>query len=125
MPFGQSAHASKASLLYYTWPRAWVNDPNMDAITDGNLRIEVLGPIRAWRDGKPLVLGPPRRQAVLALLALRANGAVTRDEIIDAVWGESPPTSAGHKVHIYNSGLRHLLGPAPGAGVSRSVQDTS
>jgi DNA-binding SARP family transcriptional activator/tetratricopeptide (TPR) repeat protein len=100
---------------------AWVNDPNMDAITDGNLRIEVLGPIRACRDGKPLALGPPLRQAVLALLALRANGSVTRDEIIDAVWGENPPTSAVNNVHIYISGLRHLLEPARGTGVSNRV----
>src|SRR5690349_11897053 len=93
----------------------------MDAITGRNLRIEVLGPIRAWRDGTPLALGPPRRQAVLALLALRANRPVTRDEIVDAVWGENPPASAVNNVHIYISGLRHLLEPARPAGVSNCV----
>ena len=35
------------------------------------LRIEVLGPLRAWRDGGPLALGPVRRQTVLAALLIR------------------------------------------------------
>jgi DNA-binding SARP family transcriptional activator/tetratricopeptide (TPR) repeat protein len=93
----------------------------MDATSDRNLRIEVLGPIRVWRGDQPLALGPPRRQAVLALLALRANRSVTRDEIVDAVWGENPPTSAANNVHIYIGGLRDLLEPARRAGVSNRV----
>jgi DNA-binding SARP family transcriptional activator len=60
-------------------------DINVETV--GALRIQVLGPVRAWRGGQPLALGPPRRQAVLTVLAVRANQVVTRDEIVDAVWG--------------------------------------
>jgi DNA-binding SARP family transcriptional activator len=74
------------------------------------LRVELLGPVRAWYGGRELDLGPPRRQAVLAVLALRAGGPVSRNELIDAVWGESPPASAVNNLHIYIGALRRALG---------------
>ncbi|MEV0090966.1 BTAD domain-containing putative transcriptional regulator [Streptomyces sp. NPDC050738] len=61
------------------------------------LRFAVLGPVRAWRDGAPLNLGPVRQQAVLAALLLRPGRLVSREQLLDAVWGDSPPGS-GHKV---------------------------
>lgn len=76
------------------------------------MRIDVLGEVRAYDgDGAPLVLGPPRRQAVLVALALRANHVVPRDEIVDAVWGDEPPTSAAGNVYVYVNALRQVLGP--------------
>ena len=73
------------------------------------VRVEVLGRVRAWRDGQELSLGPPRQRAVLAVLALRANHVVSRDEIVDAVWGDRPPASAVNGVHLYVSALRRVL----------------
>ena len=78
------------------------------------LRIELLGRPRALRDGRELALGPPRRQAVLALLAVRANHVVSRDEIIDGVWGDHPPASAVNGVHVHVAALRQALDPARG-----------
>jgi DNA-binding SARP family transcriptional activator len=76
------------------------------------VRIDVLGEVRAYDgDGVELLLGPPRRQAVLAVLALRANHVVPRDEIVDAVWGDEPPTSAAGNVYVYVNALRQVLGP--------------
>ena len=72
-----------------------------DAVPTANLRVELLGPVRAWRGDRELALGPPRRRAVLAVLALRPGEAVSRDEIIDAVWGDAPPASAANNVHVY------------------------
>ncbi|MBO1332981.1 winged helix-turn-helix domain-containing protein [Streptomyces sp. VRA16 Mangrove soil] len=57
----------------------------------------MLGPLRAWRDGTPLDVGPLKRQAVLAALVLRQGAVVTHDQLLDAVWGARPPAS-GHKV---------------------------
>jgi hypothetical protein len=47
-----------------------------------------LGPVRAWSGGCPLLLGPPRQRAVLALLALRAGQEVTAEELVDGLHGE-------------------------------------
>nr|WP_285687094.1 BTAD domain-containing putative transcriptional regulator [Actinoplanes sp. NBRC 103695] len=37
---------------------------------------------------------------------------MTRDELVDAVWGDSAPASAGGSLHTYVSGLRRVLGTA-------------
>ncbi|MGI8306412.1 BTAD domain-containing putative transcriptional regulator [Saccharopolyspora hattusasensis] len=75
------------------------------------LRIELLGPVRAWRGTDELALGSAHRRAVLAILATYANRAVSRQELIDAVWGETPPTSAEGSIYTYVSGIRHALEP--------------
>ncbi|MCX4706093.1 BTAD domain-containing putative transcriptional regulator [Streptomyces sp. NBC_01373] len=69
----------------------------VDGGTPRRLRIEVLGPLRAWQGGTPLDLGPVKRQAVLAALLLRQGAVVSHDQLLDSVWGSQPPGS-GHKV---------------------------
>ncbi|GAA4199080.1 BTAD domain-containing putative transcriptional regulator [Actinocatenispora rupis] len=71
------------------------------------LRLSVLGPLRAWYDGRPVDLGPLRQQAVLAALALRSDRTVSRQELLDAVWGAEPP--AGNVVQVYVYRLRKIL----------------
>ena len=73
-------------------------------------RLEVLGPLTAWRDGAAVALGSARQRAVLGLLALHADVGLHRDAIIDALWGEQPPASAVPEVQGYVSRLRRLLG---------------
>ncbi|MFI5883468.1 BTAD domain-containing putative transcriptional regulator [Streptomyces sp. NPDC051554] len=70
------------------------------AVDEGHpqgLRIALLGPLRAWRDGTPLDLGPVRRQAVLAALVLRADTQVSQEGLLDDLWDGRVPAS-GHKV---------------------------
>ncbi|WP_405931651.1 AfsR/SARP family transcriptional regulator [Streptomyces sp. NBC_00827] len=87
------------------------------------LRLEVLGPLRVWRSGTPLELGPVKRQAVLAALLLRQGAVVSHERLLDAVWGEEPP-AGGHKVlptHV--NSLRRVLDPGgtpPAESVIRS-----
>ena len=88
----------------------------IDDVDDGNQRLEslrvgVLGPVRAWLSGRELPIGPPRQQAVLGMLAMRANRVVSRDELVDAVWGQRAPASAEGGVHTYVAGLRRVLEP--------------
>ena len=71
----------------------------------------LLGPVRAWRGDRELELGGPQRQAVLGLLALRANQAVSRSELIDGIWGEDPPPSAVNALHVHVAALRRTLEP--------------
>src|SRR5438270_1618572 len=58
-----------------------------------------------------LALGWPRQRAVLAALVLRAGQVVSRDELIDAVWGADPPVTAVNTLHAYITGLRKILEP--------------
>src|ERR1700741_3359375 len=76
------------------------------------LRVEVLGPLRAWCGTREISLGPPRQCAVFARLALSASRPVSRDELIKAVWGDFPPASAEGNLHTYVSRLRRALDPA-------------
>ncbi|MGQ4488528.1 BTAD domain-containing putative transcriptional regulator [Streptomyces sp. SAS_281] len=73
--------------------------------------MQLLGPVRAWRHGSEVVLGPPKQRAVFALLAGRANDVVSVDHIIDAVWGGDIPQTAANGVHTYVAGLRRVLEP--------------
>jgi len=75
------------------------------------LLVRLLGPVRAWRGDRELELGGPQRQAVLGLLALRANQAVARSELIDGIWAEDPPPSAVNALHVHVAGLRRVLEP--------------
>ncbi len=75
------------------------------------LRLTVLGPVTAWRDGERIALGPSRQRAVLGLLALTPNVPVHRKTIIDALWGDDIPATAAHLVQVYVNRLRRLLDP--------------
>ncbi|MEU3115919.1 BTAD domain-containing putative transcriptional regulator [Micromonospora chalcea] len=79
-----------------------------------DLRVNVLGPVRAWRGEAEIDLGPARRRALFAMLAANANRPVTRGELIRALWGGSVPGAAAGNVYTYVSGLRRSLGTAGG-----------
>ena len=59
-------------------------------------------------DGVPVPLGPPQQRALLALLLLHANEVVSRDRIVDELWGERPPATAAKLVQVYVSRLRKV-----------------
>lgn len=60
--------------------------------------------------GEEVGLGPGRQRAVFVVLAMRAGQAVSRAELVEAVWGRSAPASADGSVYTYVSGLRRALG---------------
>jgi DNA-binding SARP family transcriptional activator len=73
------------------------------------IEFRVLGPLEVVNDARVLPLGGLKQRGVLALLLLERNRVVPRDRIVDALWGESPPTSAANSVQVYVSKLRRLL----------------
>jgi len=75
------------------------------------VRVRLLGPVAAWRGDTSLSLGSARRLAVFSMLALHANQPVSREELINAVWGEDAPASATGNVYTYVSELRRALEP--------------
>lgn len=66
----------------------------------------ILGPLEVWAGGRTLHLGGPKPRTLLAVLLLHAGEAVSADRLIDELWGESPPRSARHLLHVYVSNLR-------------------
>jgi DNA-binding SARP family transcriptional activator len=74
------------------------------------LDFRILGPLEVRADGTPLALGGAKQRAVLAVLLLDAGQVVSRDRLIDALWGQAPPPTARHTLEAYVSRLRKLLG---------------
>jgi DNA-binding SARP family transcriptional activator len=50
-----------------------------------------------------------KQRAALAILLLQRNEVVSRDRLIDGLWGETPPPSAVHTLETYMSRLRKAL----------------
>src|SRR3954452_15235453 len=73
------------------------------------MEFAVLGPIEARAD-QPLELGGAKPRALLAMLLLDANQVVSRDRLIEGLWGESLSASAAHSLDHYVSRLRRVLG---------------
>ncbi|HVQ90164.1 MAG TPA: BTAD domain-containing putative transcriptional regulator, partial [Mycobacteriales bacterium] len=76
------------------------------------MRIGVLGPVRLWRDdGEPVSPGPAGQRAVLALLALAGGHPLSRGELVDGLWQQSPPASVANVLQTYIKRLRRILEP--------------
>ena len=77
-------------------------------------RYRVLGPLEVLGKGnRPVVLS--RREAVvLGVLLLDANRVVSRDRLIEAVWGDRPPETAVNALQVHISKLRKVLGDTAG-----------
>ncbi|MDQ7807182.1 BTAD domain-containing putative transcriptional regulator [Amycolatopsis sp. A133] len=88
----------------------------MSAADGSAPRLRLLGPVKAWQGETELDLGSAHRRTVLAALAMHPNRTVSREELIDAVWGEAPPQSAQGSIYTYVSGLRRALEPGRAKG---------
>lgn len=75
---------------------------------DARLRVCVLGPLRARLGGRSVDVGPVRQQAVLAALALSLGRSVSRQALLDGVWGMESPGANVVPVYVYRlrKGLR-------------------
>ncbi|MER5637874.1 BTAD domain-containing putative transcriptional regulator [Kitasatospora sp. NPDC002227] len=81
------------------------------AQSSADVRFGVLGPVRGWRAGQELDLGPPQQRAMLVVLALQAGRAVGMAELTDAIWGEEPPARSAGVLRSYAWRLRTVLEP--------------
>ncbi len=70
----------------------------------------VLGPLVFERDHEAVPLPSGRQRSLLALLLLGGGVPLSRDRLIDELWGERPPASAVSALHVHLSKLRALLG---------------
>jgi DNA-binding SARP family transcriptional activator/ABC-type transport system substrate-binding protein len=77
----------------------------------GGISVEfrILGPIEVLDADRIIPLGGAKQRAALALLLLHPNEVVSRDRLIEGLWGASPPATAGHTLDTYMSRLRRAL----------------
>ena len=80
------------------------------------LTFGVLGAVEIRAGDEVVELRRAKQIALLATLLLSANQVVSPTRLIDAIWGEDPPTSARALVQNYVSALRGL------ARVSTSIE---
>src|SRR5919201_2137885 len=78
------------------------------------MEFRILGPLEVEAEDGPLPLGSPKQRALLEVLLLNANEVVSRDRLIEAVWGDQPPATAPTALQVYVSRLRKLLEPSDG-----------
>jgi DNA-binding SARP family transcriptional activator len=75
------------------------------------IEFRLLGQLEAERDGELIQLAGQKQRALLAALLVRAGEVVSTDRLIDDLWGEEPPRTAGTSLQNFVSQLRKLLGP--------------
>src|SRR5215831_14264962 len=73
------------------------------------MEFRILGPLEVVEDGNPVPLGTLKERHVLGVLLLHANEFVSRERLIDDLWGEAPPPTARQAVNVYLSKLRKTL----------------
>jgi predicted ATPase/DNA-binding SARP family transcriptional activator len=78
--------------------------------------VRVLGPFEVIEGGRVLALGGRKQRAVLAMLALDVGQVVSRDRLIDGIWGESATDTAVATLQVYVSMLRKVIGPGRDGG---------
>ncbi|PKV93968.1 DNA-binding SARP family transcriptional activator [Amycolatopsis echigonensis] len=69
----------------------------------------ILGPFEVRNAGGELRLTAPKLRQVLALLVARNNQPVQISELIDELWGDTPPISAQPTLQTYIYKLRKIL----------------
>jgi DNA-binding SARP family transcriptional activator len=83
-----------------------VHPVTMRAPDADDIEFRILGPLEAIRGGRAVPLGGAKQRAFLTVLLLHAGRVVWRDRLIDDVWGDDAPASAGHSLEVYASALR-------------------
>jgi DNA-binding SARP family transcriptional activator/ABC-type transport system substrate-binding protein/streptogramin lyase len=74
------------------------------------MEFRLLGPLEVSKDGGSVPLGGAKQRALLAMLLLHANEAVSRDTLIEALWAQRLPGDAAHSLDVQVSRLRRTLG---------------
>ena len=74
------------------------------------LEIRLLGTFQVTVDGRPAGTGGSKRDALLALLALRRGRPASVDALIDDLWGSDIPASPRNAIHHHVARLRAALG---------------
>jgi YVTN family beta-propeller protein len=75
-----------------------------------SLEFLILGPLEVRRGSTTLQLGSAKQRALLGVLLLHPNEAVSTARLVDELWGEHPPATSEKLVQGYVHALRKQLG---------------
>jgi DNA-binding SARP family transcriptional activator len=73
------------------------------------VKFRILGPIECYCGERRCELGGPRQLALLAVLVLNSNRAVSADALIDAVWGDQSSADAAKRLQMAIARLRKAI----------------
>lgn len=85
--------------------------PHPPTVTAPVVRFQILGPVRMWRDGEEMDLGPRQRRTMLALLLARERQSASLSELVELLWEQEPPAHAVNLVHRHVGRLRRQCEP--------------
>jgi DNA-binding SARP family transcriptional activator len=74
------------------------------------MEFRILGPLEVVDGDREVAIAGSKQRALLAILLLHPNTVVSRDRLIDELWGESPPETASTALQVHVSQLRKSLG---------------
>ena len=101
------------------------SDPNRatalpnDSLATAALYVQTLGPFRVWRHGQEIERAAWGREKALHLLQLLVSSRgrpLHREQILEALWGDSPASTAATGFRVALSALRNALEPQREAG---------
>jgi YVTN family beta-propeller protein len=73
------------------------------------MEFRILGPLEVLENGRELSIRGRKLQALLALLLLSRGEVVSRDRLIEELWGDDPPPTAAKTLQVHVSRLRREL----------------
>jgi DNA-binding SARP family transcriptional activator len=79
-------------------------------VSDSLVHAAVLGPLEVRREGRRVEPTSPKQRALLIDLLIHRGETVSRDRLIDDLWGDDPPATAAGVLQNYVSQLRRALG---------------
>ena len=88
------------------------------------MEFRILGSTEVLDGSRRVPLPTGRGRALLALLILQAGQPVSRERLIDELWGEHPPPTAGTVIHGLVSRLRRALEPGRRKGEPARILQT-
>jgi DNA-binding SARP family transcriptional activator len=81
-----------------------------DVSTLPTVELGVLGPLQVRQDGGPVTIPGAKPRAILTMLGLHCSSVVSADTLVELLWGDDPPRTAGKALQTHISSLRHALG---------------
>ncbi|MFK4101170.1 BTAD domain-containing putative transcriptional regulator [Streptomyces sp. NPDC019531] len=84
------------------------------------LQVRLLGPVEVWEDNQRAPLGGIRPLAVLSALVVNLGEVLSTDRLVDSVWDDRAPATAGALVATHVSAVRRALVRVGAAEVIRT-----
>ncbi|MEU6673233.1 AfsR/SARP family transcriptional regulator [Streptomyces sp. NPDC046925] len=89
------------------------------------MQIRLLGPIQLIEENVPIVLPGEKLRTIMAALALTPGTPVLAVDLLDELWGDKLPKTAGNSLQSHVARLRRILAQQTGKPSTRALVRTS